>query len=819
MTGGSPPLTDLRVLDFSDERGLLCGQLLADLGADVVQVEPPGGSGARRLGPFLDARRDPERSLTWAAYARNKRGITLDLEREVDRTTARELVRRADFAIESSDPVERSRLGLGYQELSRENPALIVVSITAFGLDGPKAQWAASDLVVQAAAGNLLLQGDEDRPPVRVSSPQAFHHAAAEAAFGALIAHTERVRSGRGQHVVVSAQQALLSATQGEALSVAVGDVAGGRAGGGLRLGPFRMRFTYPAKDGYVSIMHAFGPAFGAATARLMAWMAESGECSAELRDTDWVGFGARMFRGEATPDELLEAQARVAASTSKRSKQELSRLALERKLLLAPAATLADLLASEHFEKRASFWRTEQAGVPVTLPGPFARLSRTPLRSRRGAPRIGEHDAEVRREWLASPPRAGQPPAASSKEACSKPALADLKVLDFSWAIAGPTAGRTLADFGATVVRVESARKLCPNRSVRPFLGGRFGGERSTLFHNMNAGKLQLGLDLTKPGAKDVALDLVRWADVVVESFVPGALARMGLGYDVLRAAKPDVILVSSSLLGQTGPLSSLAGYGNLGAALAGFLELTGWPDRAPVGPYAAYTDYIAPRFTGAVLLAALDHRRRTGEGQHIDLAQVETGLHLLAPLIAETSATGRVATRRGNEDPDCCPHGVYPVAGEDRWIALAIASDAEWRALCAVLGLPGEAALLNVEQRRARTATLDAEISRATAAWAGEKLEAALQERGVPAHRLQDSADLSADPQLQHLGHFVEIEHPNEGRAVVEACRIRLSRTPARPPRVAPTLGADNQRVLEEILRYDAERIAKLAIDQVLD
>ncbi len=816
MPPSGAPLADLRVLDFTDERGLLCGQILADLGADVVQVEPPGGSGARRVGPFLDARRDPEQSLHWWAYARNKRGITLDLDSEHGRATARELALRADFWIESAAPGEMARHSLGYEELSRANPALIVVSITPFGQTGPKSGWAATDLVVQAAAGNLLLQGDEDRAPVRVSCAQAFHHAAAEAAFGALLAHTERVRSRRGQHVDVSAQQALLSATQGEALSVAVGDVAGRRSGGGLRMGPFRIRFTYPASDGYVSISHAFGGSFGPATARLMAWMHEGGECSAELRDTDWVGYGARLFRGEASAEELAAIQALVAASTSSRSKQELLKLALERKLLLAPAATIPDLLASDHFASRGTFWSVEHDGIRVELPGPFARLSKTPLGSRRRAPRLGEHDAEVRREWLASP--APEEPRASGVEK-SGPALQGLKVLDLSWAIAGPTVGRTLADYGATVVRVESARKPCPNRSVRPFLGGRFGGERATLFHNMNAGKLQLGLDLTKPEAREVALDLVRWADVVIESFVPGALARMGLGYDVLRAVKPDVILVSSSLMGQTGPLAQLAGYGNLGAALSGFLELTGWPDRPPAGPFAAYTDYVAPRFTGAALLAALDHRRRTGEGQHIDLSQVEVSLQLLAPLVAETSATGRVSTRCGNADPDCCPHGVYPVAGEDRWIAIAVATDAQWTALCEVLEISEDPAARAAERRRALAPAIEARVARATAAWRGHELAAALQARGVPAHCLQDSAELLADPQLQQRGHFVDVAHPSEGRAVVEASRIRLSRTPAQAPRVAPTLGADNQRVLQEILRYGEERISQLAIAEVLD
>jgi crotonobetainyl-CoA:carnitine CoA-transferase CaiB-like acyl-CoA transferase len=222
-------LAGLRVLDLTDERGLLCGQILADLGADVIQVEPPGGSSARRCGPFLSESRDPEESLAWWAYARNKRGIVVDMESDEGRSTLRELAKIADFWIESAPPGEMDRRGLGYSDLSQINPSLVVVSITPFGQSGPKADWVANDLVMGAAAGPLLLQGDEDRPPVRVSTPQAFAHAGAEAAVAALVAHSDRVRSGLGQHVDVSAQQAFAAATLGGILTTLAGAKPGSR--------------------------------------------------------------------------------------------------------------------------------------------------------------------------------------------------------------------------------------------------------------------------------------------------------------------------------------------------------------------------------------------------------------------------------------------------------------------------------------------------------------------------------------------------------------------------------------------------------------
>ncbi len=781
-------LNGLRVLDLTDERGILCGKMLGDLGADVVQIEPPGGSSARRIGPFDDS----GASLFWAAYARNKRSLVLDLASEAGRARLAELARGADFLVESGATPEPSAHTL--EALARANPRLICVSIRPFGRSGPKAAWGASDLVVAAAAGVVLLQGDDDRPPVRVSCPQAFLHTGAEAAVAALVAHAERRRSGRGQHVDVSAQVAHAAATQGEILTAIVGEHPSARVGGGLRLaGNVRIRFTYPAKDGHVSITHAFGAAMGPATQRLMAWLAEIGECEAELASKDWVSFGAKLLKGEESPEVLTLAQERIAAATAKRTKRELTEIAMARRLLLAPSCTPADLLASEQFAARGFLERADG----ITLPGRFAVLSRTPIAPARRAPARGEHGAEIGAAWAA--PRA-QAPAVGPARAEAAP-LAGLRVLDFSWAIAGPTVGRCFADYGATVVKIESASHPDACRTVRPFLKGRFGSERSALFHTMNAGKLQLGLDLSVPAAREVILDLARWADLVVESFSPGVMKRLGFDYASLARVNPRVVMLSTSLLGQSGPLSPLAGYGNLGAALSGFLELTGWPDRPPSGPFAAYTDYISPRFAACAVLAALDHRERTGEGQHIDISQVESSIHFLAPLVGEASATGRVSTRAGNADPAFRLHGVFPAAGEDRWIAIAAQTDAELRALARVLGCEPE----GLDER-----TLGA----ATARFAADELAAKLQAAGVPAHGVASSADLAADPQLAERHHFVAVEHPSVGPSTIEASRFALSRTPAARPTRAPALGGDNERVLRELLGYGDERIAELAI-----
>ncbi|HXD91060.1 MAG TPA: CoA transferase, partial [Candidatus Binataceae bacterium] len=228
---------------------------------------------------------------------------------------------------------------------------------------------------------------------------------------------------------------------------------------------------------------------------------------------------------------------------------------------------------------------------------------------------------------------------------------LADLKVLDFFWVLAGPGITRSMADYGATVVRVEATTRTDPVRTVGPFLNNKIAQETSALWWNNNAGKYGITLDMTKPEAHTVVHDLVRWADVVTESFSPKAMKAWGLDYEALRRIKPDIIMISSCLMGQSGPLARFAGFGNLAAALVGFYNLVGWPDRRPSGPFSAYTDYIAPRFGLAALMAALIHRKHTGEGQYIDQAQAESALQMLALPIVDNAANGRAYDPIGNQ------------------------------------------------------------------------------------------------------------------------------------------------------------------------
>jgi crotonobetainyl-CoA:carnitine CoA-transferase CaiB-like acyl-CoA transferase len=794
--------------------------MLADLGAEVILVEPPGGSPSRSLGPFTDGHDgDAEHSLWFWSYNHGKRSIVLDLDTAEGQDAVKELARGADVVIESDDPGAMSARGLGADDLLAVNPSLVYTSISPFGQTGPKADWRATDLTIVGAGMQLKLMGDEDRPPVRIPLDQAFLHASAEAAAGTMIALYERNRSGLGQHVDVSAQQAILQAVQSTSLSHLYNCPEGTRVSGGARLGPFKIRLRSEAADGYVSTTILFGEAIGPFGVRLFEWIHEEGMCDDADLEIDWLNFVEGMQTGRIPLDEYDRIQDVAEEFTKTKTKAELLQAALDKRLLIVPVATVADVVSSDQYQAR-DFWReidVPALGRSVTFPGPYAKLSSTPMAIDGPPPAVGaDTDAIV---GAARTPSAPLVSADDGVQGEKPGALSGLKVLDFMWVMAGPAATRVLADNGATVVRVESANRIETARTIQPFLNDEGGAENSGLYQNMNAGKLGITIDMSKPEAREIILDLVRWADVVCESFSPKAMQAWGLTYEDLKAVKPDIIVASSCLFGQTGPLSSLAGFGTMGASLSGFYTLTGWPDRDPAGCFGAYTDYISPRFLSTAILAAIDHRDRTGEGQYIDLSQAEASISFLAPAVLDYVVNGREADRPGNRHAGMAPHGVFPVAGDDLWITIACQDDAQWRSLVGLAGFDESLADLDLAKRKEREDELEHLIVDWTASQDGAELEAALQEAGIAAHRVQGSELLTNDPQLLHREHFVDVEHADHGSIHVEGSRFKLSRTPASITQGGPTLGQHTFDVLMGILEYDEDRIGEIAVAGVLE
>jgi crotonobetainyl-CoA:carnitine CoA-transferase CaiB-like acyl-CoA transferase len=811
-------LDGLRVLDLADDGGQLAGMILAGLGADVIAVEPSGGRSSRSLAPFAGDVEDPDGSVVHWATNRGKRSIELDLTSAEGAADFERLLAHADVLIDTASPAQRAAEGLDPERLAGINPALVQVSITGFGTFGPKAGWEGPDLVALAAGGQLILSGDADRAPVRCSVPQAWAHASGDAVDAVLIALWERRQSGLGQHCDVSVQQSVMQATQSLVLNHAFGVELGARVGGGMRLGPLDIQLVWPCLDGTVSITFLFGASAGPFSGRLFEWMYEEGACEQADRDIDWEMFGTLIHNGDVPVSAFDHLKHLLAAFCLTKTKQELFDAALERKLLIAPASSIADVVETPHFIERDYWDRIPHPAVkgPIRQPGPIVKPSYGRLPELGPAPRLGEHTQEILAALTDTVP---SPVAGTEGGGSGAGPLAGLKVLDFMWSLAGPAITRVLADYGATVVRVESSNRIEMGRTLNPFWQDKTDPEASGVFLNANAGKLDICLDLNIPEGREVAIDLARWADVVTESYSPRAMVKWGLDYETLRGVNPGLVMMSSSLAGHTGPLASFAGFGNLASALAGFFHTTGWPDRTCVGPYGGYTDYLSPRFAVAALMAGLHRQARTGEGCYLDFSQAEGAMWALGPAFAEFEVNGRVWERAGNSDRNHAPHVVAPTAGDDRWIAVVCETDQQWRSLCKLAGFDPSLAGLGAAERVARSDELEGLVAAWTADQEGPALAGRLQAAGVPAHHLADAADLWADEHLAARSHWAWVEHAMFGQIPIEGSRFALSRTPTPPLASAPTLGQHTFEILQDILGYDSDRIADLAAAEVLE
>jgi benzylsuccinate CoA-transferase BbsF subunit len=615
--------------------------------------------------------------------------------------------------------------------------------------------------------------------------------------------------TGEAQLVDVSAQSAMTWTMLNAMVASAIQGRDFERAGSEMQLGPSTYRVVFPCADGFVVAL-----GHGGTLSALLPRMREEGVAGQAFADEDWATYEQRRMAGEPVALSREEIEDALLRFYARYTKDELFVMGLDVGASIAPVTTVEDLLELRQLQARQFFFDTKLAtGAVVRAAGTFARSSATPLRVRVPAPALDEHAGEIRAE-LARGSRSPSPEVPPFSPGAKLP-FEGLKVADFSWIGVGPISTRCLADHGATVVKVESETRPDGLRSSGPFTDDEPGWNRSQFFGEFNTSKHDLVLDLKHPASAEVARRLVSWADVFVESFTPGAVARLGLDYASVCELNPKIVMLSTCLMGQTGPHNRMAGYGYHAGAIAGFYELTGWPDLPPVGPYQAYTDTVSPRFLIPTLLAALDHARRTGEGQHIDVAQLECGLQFLAPEILAFQTNGVMPTRSGNRGRDAAPQGAYPCAGDDQWCSIAVATDAQWRALCGALGADDWAvdpALAGADGRAARHDALDEGIASWTRTRTPREVMDAMQAVGVPAGAVSRSSDLLRDPQYVHRGFHHPIEHPEMGLVPYAGHSFRIEGYASGPRWHAPTLGQHSFEVLHELLGFGDDEIAEL-------
>ena len=804
-------LSDLRVVELGElVSAPYAAKLLADLGADVVKVEPPEGDPARRRGPFPGDAPDPEASGLFLYLNTNKRGVRLDLATPRGREALLRLAAGADLLVENLGPRRMELLGLDAAVLAAANPRLVVASISPFGQSGPYRDRAANDLVVfhMSGYGYHLGGAVEDparEPPLKAAEAQADFVAGVNGALAALAALSARDRTGLGQRVDVAALEALVPFSFGEiARAVYEGARSGRRRAENPPTGTVAV---LPTADGHVAV----SPREEHLWARWLEvmgsppWAADERFRDRAARTANWAAL-----------EPLL------AAWTRQRTKEEVFRAAQAVRVPAFPVNSIDGVFDWPQLDARGFFQEVEhpRAGRLRYPTAPY-RFSAGGWELRRPAPLLGEHDSEVllchgqrmAEGQVTAPP--GAPPQATPSP-CPSPRgggdadkpLAGVRVVELTWVIAGPLTTKYLALLGAEVIRIESTR-----RAEFRARGGQFA--------LLNDDKKSCRLDLSQPRARELARALAARADVVVENFGTGVVDRLGLGYEALRQLKPELVMLSISGVGRTGPDADKLAYGTLLQLASGWSAMQGHPGSDEVVVGGAWTDPLSAATCAFAVLAALRHRARTGQGQLIDFSMVEATLCGVPEAIMDYTMNRRLPPRRGNRDRLHAPHGVYPCRGEDRWAAIAVTSEPEWQAFAAAVGAPAWAADPRFATAAARKKHED-ELDALIAAWtaersAGEVVEL-LQGAGVPSGPVVPAAELLDDPHLRARGLFVETEAPLGGRRLTIGApwRIEPGFEPVYAP--APRLGEHDGYVFREILGLSEAEVAALVESKVI-
>jgi len=788
MSDGSLPLDGVRVVDLTDGVAAVTGRFLADLGADVVLVEPPEGLASRRAHPRHDGH-----GLRFATGHFNKRGIVLDLSSAEQRAALLRLTDAADVVLESRPVGELDALGVGPNVMRQRNSALVAVSVTGFGQTGPYRRWRASEAVLVAMSSVLTRSGAAHREPLVPPGELGGQTAAIHCAFAALLAYYHARRTGQGQYVDCSLLDLVVQ-------DLDPGFGMGGSASGGRRLSeqpPGRpdLRFLYPiiaCADGYVRMFIGSAKQWRA----LVSWMGSPAEFTdaaydqMATRHRNWavIRSGVEKLFTNKTRDEIVSRSAELG-------------------IAVAALHTAAEMLDNDHVRQRESFTHVE---VAPTLHGAMANgcvvFDGARMGFRHRAPRLGEHSAQVGTD---TPRRASRRPVKSARRP-----LEGIRVLDLGVIVVGGESGRELADQGADVIKVEN----------RAFLDGMRQGDRPGRcgynFAVGNRGKRSLGLNLRTDAGKNLFGELVAKSDVVLTNFRPGTMESLGVGYERLRAINPRIIVVESSAFGATGPWATRMGYGPLVRAAVGLTSLWRHPDATDGfgDDSTVYPDHAAARAGAAAVLAALIQRERTGTGCRIELSQMDTVFMQMATEYLRESLVPETLLAAGNSDEFDAPSGVYRCAGEDGYCAVSIDGDRDWALLAAAIERPDLAdnpVYDNAAGRVAGREELDAALQRWLIGRTPAQVQDTLQGLGVAAGAATHVIDLLTDPRLAARHQLATLAQPGHDKPFTVTRGPALFDTIPEPLlRPAPLLGADTRDICREIFA-----MSEAAIDALID
>jgi len=796
-------LSDLVVVEYSEGiSGAMCAKAFADLGADVIKIEPPEGNPLRKSGPFPNGNQDPETSGQFLYLNANKRGVTLDLCSEEGRNQLDAILATADFFITDLSFSDAHGLKISHSDLEIEHPLLICASVTPFGNSGPYKDRQGTDLIVWHMGGmgwetpGFAVTDPPNEPPLRGRGNMAMHLAGWVAATASIVALYYRETYGVGQEVDVSAMEAVANHIRG---NFAMHSYDPGSLPETREKAFFS--WIWRCKDGHVS-----------AAFTLDHWWASLVEVMGSpewATNPEYAGFAGRREHAsviEVLVDEWMRDQTRA----------ELYERLQSAGVPCFPVQSTDEVLESPHYKARGFFVEQEHpiAGS-VKQPGPPMRLSETPWELRRPAPTLGQHNSEIFNGDRSSKrsKAISENPARSGKK--NRP-LDGIRIVDLGWILSVPHCGAWLGSLGAEVIRVESNARLELGR--RGVIGGADsipGVNRSSGWNGLNYSKLGTTLNLRNPEAVRLVEELVATSDVVMENFATGVLERLGLGYNHLRTIKPDLVMISGSTMGVTGPDRKATGWGPNVCSYAGQPFITGYEGGPPQNLGGNWPDYLVGTIMVFSILSALWHRNKTGQGQYIEVAMAETITSMMPEAFLEYTMSGHLVERIGNHDPDMAPHSVYGCKGNDAWVAIAVRGDEEWRSLCQVIGRPNlgdDPKFATLKARKSNEEELDGLVGDWCVTRSNSEVAEALQSRNIPAGPVMSVVDLIADPHMTSRQFAVEMDHPEVGKRKVAGLPIKLSAMPQLPYFHAPLLGEHNDFVFGELLGLPRERVREL-------
>ena len=789
----STALGDLRVLECGQGvSAAFCTRLLADLGAEVVKIEPPDGDPTRHWGPFPDQRPHPERSAMFAFLNAGKKSVRLGGDRQADRIVVADLAAAADVVVTNLSVAERQDWGLDVEALGARRHDVIVLTLSPYGTAGPDAALPARSINVCAVSGTSIILGEPSRAPLSLPFALPALQAGLHGAAAALAALLARRRCGLGQAVDIAEADVLAFYSGGMSLFILGGGGRWQRRGFERHGGIYPSGF-YPCKDGYVFL----------ATQTRRQWAG----ILRLMGDPEWARSDPALGDGVAIGWKRAdEVDLHFIPWLLQFTRRELTEMAREADLVLGPINHVGDLLGEPHFQARGFWHHVDLDGSELRLPGMGYTMSATPARLG-PVPRLGQHHGPFARP---APATAAAPAAASPPPAGP---LAGYRAIEFGWNWAGPMVGQILADMGMEVIKVETRERL-------DFM--RHWPHAHRFFHNANRGKRSVAINIKAPGGAELVRRLAGTADLVFDNFAAGVLARQGLGYEDLRAVNPKVVVLSMAMAGQTGPLRHLRGFATTATGFAGLEQAVGYSDDEPTGlPSIGLGDANAAIQGVIACLAALWHRGQSGEGQFIDLSQIEAAAALLGEPLAEAQLNGKTPAMRANAHPAIAPHGIYPAAGNDRWISLAVGCDAEWSALVREMGEPDWArdeSLATAAGRCRRRTPIDERLVEWTRTVERETLVRRLGAAGLAVAPVLEIDEMNAWPQLRARGLCEEVASFAGEPWVVYNTPWHLSRTPRRVGRPSPALGEHNDEVFAGLLGMTHEEIAALVERKVI-